>query len=352
MRSIKTMLLLVTVGAVVSAVLLPAVASAADWKKNGSAMTNTEVQWADNGAPLSSEATATFSGGFSFSGGVNCSTVNGEMTLEPGYGTGRVTEMAFTPSSCVTSGTLKAIGCTKVSSVNPALPKAYFATNGSRELRILNAQITYNLEGGSWCPKSVTISGDVTATPDNSKGIGSLTFSGIVSSTLGPNVTTGGTVSVSPAGRYGIISTETVDLSGTIIYSGYGSVCQVTGGLALEPGGKGSIYDMDWAGCELTGTLKHLGCSSLSSVTTYGMPWAIENTGSEIQVTDMKYTMYFSGTGTCPKSMTVEGDPTLVPNNAAAISSTELKGWMQSSFGTSLAIGGGFNWSPAGTYGL
>jgi hypothetical protein len=335
-----------------AAFVLPAVASAADWKKNGVTISNPEVQWADNGAPLTTETSATLGGSFSFSGGVNCTTVNGKMTLEPGYGTGRLTEFTMSPGSCVTTGTLKALGCTKVTAVVGTLPRAYFAINNTRALKILNAQFTYSLEGGKFCPTEVTISGDIIATPDNSKSISTLTFSGEVSSTLGTKVTAGGTVTLSPAARYGIISTETVNLTGGISYSG-GVSCNVTGGLVLEPGSKGSIYDMKWGSCGFSGTFAALGCTSVTSVTPENMPWAIENTGSKIQITNMNYTMHFAGSSFCPKEFILKGSPTATPDKTSAISSTNLEGWMKSNLGGSeYAISSTLNWSPAATYGL
>jgi hypothetical protein len=351
-RTIRAMLLLAVTACIAVAFAVPAVASASNWTEEGIEIQDTEWQWSQDRLPLTSETSASFTGSFTFSGGIDCS-VNGAFTLEPGSGTGVLNE--FNLSSCTIKETLKALGCTKVTSATAALPKAYFASDfsGVRALRILNTEFNYVLEGGKFCPTKVSAFGDLTATPNNSKKISSFAFSQVpgFKTNLGTNPVVGGSISVSPAEKFGIIGTHIVDLSGNMNFA-IGS-CPVSGKLLLNPGSTGEIVSFNWNApeCQTFAWLKARGCT-VSSMTSNSLPWTAKNEGTSIQLTGIDFTMevFCSDTGK-NEFYTLKGELSATPDNAGAISSTTLGGTLTGGW-PHPSVGGTLNWSPAGQYGL
>lgn len=166
---------------------VPAVASAQEWLHNGS--------------PLTENETVEFTGHAAFTGGVTCDPVVAHVILKPGnMGTvtsfgpeGNVTEV------CKTTGTLAALGCT-IHTVTPEnLP--WTVDVNATNFTITGVKIK---NGFSNCVfPTVTIQGDVTATPDNASSISSVALSGTLNSELG-EVGVEGSLGASPAGTYGI----------------------------------------------------------------------------------------------------------------------------------------------------
>ena len=187
----KTMVL-VGMAAAAVALYVPAVAPA-DWSAGTSKIeTGVSVPWV---------------GSFAFVGalgGVSCSSVHSEWTLEPGT-TGKVLSFDPTNTSCTTSGGLA--GCT-VTAVN-ATGAWITHTNGS-DITITIARLDY-LNHGAFCPRhNLQLEGTTTATPNDTHAMTKVTLTGAVGAYDGTtealiqNVTSSGTLAYPPPGPYGV----------------------------------------------------------------------------------------------------------------------------------------------------
>jgi hypothetical protein len=108
-------------------------------------------------------------------------------------------------SECSVTGTLAALGCTALASPTAeGLP--WVSHTDTKVLTITSVKVKYAYTGGAFCPKAVTLEGNVNATPDNSSAVSSLTLSGTLTSSLGTSVTIAGSLKVqgTAKGTYGI----------------------------------------------------------------------------------------------------------------------------------------------------
>lgn len=153
-------------------------------------------------------------------------------------------------------------------------------------------------------------------------------------------------------------TTDTIPFHGTASFSG-GTVCTVNGSLVLHPGSTGTIHEftvIEPTECEVTGTLKALGCADLHDATVEGLPWDIHNTTNYATITDVKIINHYSGGAFCPKTVTISGNGvTATPDNTESIGKFTLGGTLSSSLGTEVTVGGTLtptNEGDVGTYGL
>ena len=156
MRSTSRIFLLALSALSVTAMAVPTLASA-EWTKEGKALeAYPDMQWSNQGLPLTEAKSITLQGPMKFSGewgNVECPmTLNG--TIGTG-GVGTISEVSANLASCVISGGAKAIGCKTVGSVTAnELPwPAAAARSGGSEGYLLPAgvSLSYALEGGIFC---------------------------------------------------------------------------------------------------------------------------------------------------------------------------------------------------------
>jgi hypothetical protein len=189
---IKKIGLFATMAVAAMALALPAAASA----------------WTEKGEPLAADVTINVTGSAAFSGtagGVNCTHTTATMHLNKD-GTGAVSVFAPQISSCHLTGGLASV-CTKLTSVtNENTTGGKWAVdNKGTDAEITGVKIQNHLEGGFFCPKTITLgTGNVTVTPDpNTTAIESLTLGGQLPVSTGGNVAVSGTISPVNAGDKG-----------------------------------------------------------------------------------------------------------------------------------------------------
>lgn len=327
-----------------------------------------DIRWTKSGLPLGSTSNAGLSGSLSFSGGTSCSSVSGTLAMDPGY-SGRISALSATPAGCTVTGTLASLGCTSVTSFEAQnLPwTADAPVEGP--ITAEDATLVYGYTGGKFCPSKVELSGDLTLTPDKSSSIGSLTISGTLSSSLGSNVTVGGTLNLSPAATYGfapagsrwsqegsqLTSAANVALGGTFAFSG-GTSCTATGmGMTLNPGStaQATEFGATLASCTITGTVKTLGCTAVTSVAGSGMPWsAYTLANGTIYVPNATIVYQYTGGKFCPGEVKLTGAFTMTPDKSSSIGSLTISGTMNSNLGSQVTLSGSLSVSPSGKYGI
>lgn len=356
MKSNKAWMLVLAAALAAIVVAAPATASAANWTKNGNELTS-QLAWYEGTTPLADDETRTLSasGSFSFNSGASCTQADISAILVGGPGEAAgITEFAIDPSSCTVTGTLKNMGCDKVTSVTYNAPNgaALLVPQGEDVLAITNTlSLTFKFSGTGFCgyTPSATLSGsNAIATLDDSEEIGNLTFSGALSNSLFKvSDGIGGTVTADPAGAYGVDTAHSVELDGYLEF-GLGG-CAVDGRLALDPGSTGRVTEVNWSEC--TGHHIYNGCT-ITKMTTNGSPWTATDNGSTISISGVSFTMSYE----CPYpvgkgSRTFSGELTATPDKTSAISSTTLSGTL-SAEGFNPSAVGSLDWSPAGVYGL
>jgi ABC-type amino acid transport substrate-binding protein len=185
----KKMMLLATMALAVTAAAAPA-----------SALAN----WNDGGVAITANKTIAFSGSATFTsslGGISCSEGTASATIEPGT-TGKITAFSADNANtkCTTSGLLASCKVKANGVTAEGLP--WIIHDIGTAITITGVKITTDLEGCSL--GSVIIGpGTVTATPDNTAKVSKLVLSGTLPSSLGANVTVGGTLLATPA-TYGL----------------------------------------------------------------------------------------------------------------------------------------------------
>jgi hypothetical protein len=349
-------MLLALAASVLVAFAVPAIASASNWTKNGHELKVTELQWTQDGVPLTGETTASFEGTFGSSNHGDCA-VSGEMSLRPSRAVGALTK--FTLSSCQAGPIFKSLGCSLSSATANGLPWAYAAKSvkatSPQELKIMNVSVTYTFSGGL-CGAGAkdTVSGAITATPDNSSKVSSLSLWGELNDPAfggeGGATEISGSLGLAPAEKYGLMGTNVVDLQGSMSFSG-GFECSMNAKMVLEPGSSGRVYSWQANECTVTGAFSARGCVA-ASFTATDLPWTVHDEGSFVKFSDFGFTGKLTGVGSCAGGvpLTLEGDVAATPFSKAAISSTTLSGEMSGNL--EAAMEGTFNWSPSGVYGL
>lgn len=164
-----------------------------------------------NGEEITNETTVKETGTLDIGGGVSC-PAEAFKIIKPG---GKVTVEKFRVENkkgetdkyedCTTNGTLKALGCTGVTGLT-ANGLEWAVDNSGTALTVTGFDVQLSFAGGVFCPKSVSFSGDVTATPDDVESIHSFEWSGTLSSSLGTNVSISAFMEVTgeDSGTYGL----------------------------------------------------------------------------------------------------------------------------------------------------
>lgn len=112
--------------------------------------------------------------------------------------------------------------------------------------------------------------------------------------------------------------------------------------------------------CEVTETLKSLGCTKLTSSESKNLPWAAqENTATnKIEVTgNVEIVNHYAGGLLCPGTVTLKHEAgeqiLLTPDNVNEAHSLGLSGTIHTSLGTKSTVGGTINATVnSGTYGI
>jgi hypothetical protein len=168
------------------------------------------ASWDHAGVPLVKPVNVGFTGLVNFNsvlGGISCPNGFANVTLEPGT-TGKVTAFGVNSPipTCTTSGVLANCKVKEGGTTSEGLP--WVVHTNTATISITTVKMTIHLENadGEPCmPSSLTIGpGTVTATPDNKNSVSKVTLSGTLPSSLGFNVTVGGSLNAIPSGTYGI----------------------------------------------------------------------------------------------------------------------------------------------------
>ncbi len=112
--------------------------------------------------------------------------------------------------------------------------------------------------------------------------------------------------------------------------------------------------------CEVTETLKSLGCTKLTKSESKNLPWAAqENTATKkIEVTgNVEIVNTYAGAGLCPGTVTLKHEAgeeiLLTPDNVNEAHELTLSGTIHTSLGTKSTIGGVLKATEnSGTYGI
>jgi hypothetical protein len=191
MGAIRKLALLAFLAVMAAAFVLPAAASASNWKDGGTAIT--------------SEATIPFSGTFGFSsaalGGMSCTEMHGQLVLTPGS-TGHLT---LSPTIVKCKGTGALSKCNLETILQENFP--WTIHDEATFISITGFKTIYKFVGAG-CPGLVTIEGSgMRATPNNTAAISSLTLSGQLSASSGGTplgmVTASGTLTPTNPGDVG-----------------------------------------------------------------------------------------------------------------------------------------------------
>jgi hypothetical protein len=359
MRSIKKMLLLGAAALMVAAFVAPAAASASNWTKNG-----VELQgytWSQEGKTLEGSGSLALSGTAKFGLGGGLGAV--ECPLSAGASlqaekSGKLSEVVISPAGCKATGYI-APYCTVSSVSAPSQPWGVgIAESAGKPVISTNAEVTLLLHfSGSECPPNWMLTGKLSMSPDKADAIGSVSLSGTFQTyieekgtylKIGPGPASG-TLSASPAGKYGITKQRTVAVTGNLGWedTAYGSMnCAVAGTIALEPGSEGKLTALKTTSCEFVGYIKFL-CGNLP-VTFNSLPWTVVDQGSSIAIKGISISVWSGG---CGFEAPFLGELQATPNSQTAVSYTNLSGTLKTGL-TSMKWTGKLNWTPAETYGL
>jgi hypothetical protein len=357
MRSIKITLLAAVAALAAMAVIVPAVASASTWTKDGRTLTAPEeLVWYYNGVPLTGGGLVmglTGAGSVTLESseygmGIRCDDPQGIFAANPDSGNG---DGGFEPADCHTTGVLLAICGDDVTSVDyPSedLNVHTVRSGGNPAFEFEGYEVVFHVRClGDDVP--VEFSGDLVFTPINP---GALSGSGVSMSgaldmaiwgdTLPAEASSSGIQLDAPNGAgIGLAEVATVPVSGTMGWMGQmGSMtCSASGTARLTVNGEGQLRDVKFTGCESGGIVGR----SCNAATASGS-WPLVDQGSYITVKNATITTACGvGSGT--------GDLTATPDRASAISSTSVAGTLKGELG-SIGWSGSLSWDPAGVYGL
>ena len=159
----------------------------------------------------------------------------------------------------------------------------------------------------------------------------------------------------------------TITMTGWAKFTG-GTKCHVHAHVTLTAGGgTGEATEFkpeNLSECEITETLKSLGCTAITSSTSENLPWMLDDEGTYARFSSgasgpIKLTNHYSGGAFCPGTVTFEqraGEEVRVtPDNVSAIHKLTLSGTIHNSLGASATIVGELepvNPADSGTYGL
>lgn len=356
-------MLLCAAALVAVAFAVPAVASASNWKKNGTELSGGYI-WQQEGKTLAGGGSLSLSGTMKIPAGESLGTIECPTTatasLEAGK-SGSLKEVAVSAAGCKVTGDIAPI-CT-VSSVSPVSQpwSVSIGESAGKPVISTDAEVTFQVVfSGSECPSNWKFIGKLKMTPDSASAISSVALSGTfvtyidaenkgVYSKFGVGRPVSGTLSASPAKKYGIGKPQQlVAVSGSLSWASptYGSMtCGVSGTIALEPGSEGHFTEFKTTSCEFAGYIKSL-CGTLP-VTINSMPTVVDQ-GTSIAVKNVSISVW---NGSCGFPPPFEGELQAVPDSTSAIAYTNLSGTLKTG-ATGIAWTGKLNWSPAGVYGL
>ncbi|HUC06995.1 MAG TPA: hypothetical protein VMR96_02810 [Solirubrobacterales bacterium] len=351
MNKIKSRLPLALMAIAVAAFAVPAAASASNWTKEGKEVTQANLEWTQGGNPVESNSSIALEGLMKFTGpvgGTEC-TVKESGFVSSGN-SGHINSFEAPLGGCKPLGALA--GC-KLTSVTPAgFPWTISATEtgGKVVARITDINVNYKYEG-FLCPKEITVTGGLTATPNDSYKISSFSLSGELKASLGEKVTVSGSLGVSPAESYGI-SAGVISLGGSLGFHGPvgGITCSgITSKLSILPGSQGKLTSLGFDPGKCIPTGAYAGLCNASSVTPTGLPWSIQDEGTKIKISGFAFTMQFSG-GKCTE-LKASGTMYATPDSTTAIKSTSFAGLLSTTWGAQEWTGP-MSWTPAGVFGL
>jgi hypothetical protein len=358
MRSIRTMLLLAITATLAVAFAVPPVASAYNWTSEGEELKPAQLRWAEDGEVIGSkEGSLSLSGPLRLEGDIGtieCS-MNATISLDP-YGAGAQLEELKAAANCQSSGLMKEVCKGKAefdSASDLPLEVALVGEGGSRAAVISGTNLTYDLYNadGSPCFSLEYYAEELIATPNDSESTGSVTWSGVLHD-VGGESTASGTMTASPSGKYGITTTNTAQVSGTLGWIGdSGSAsCPVAATVELEGwSNKGQLKDLHAIPGPETGECKsggigYVGCGQITSMTSPG-PWTIYDEGTYISIPKAEVKIGFQY---CSDSFV--GELQATPDVEEAISSTSLEGTLALG-GENVHWSGELDWTPAGRFG-
>ena len=155
----------------------------------------------------------------------------------------------------------------------------------------------------------------------------------------------------------------TITMTGWAKFTG-GTKCHVHAHVTLTAGGgTGEATEFkpeNLSECEITETLKSLGCTAITSSTSENLPWMLDDEGTYAKVSgSIKLTNHYTGGAFCPGTVTLEErageELRATPDNVNAIHKLTLSGTIHTSLGTTSTVTGELepvNPSDSGTYGL
>lgn len=195
----KKLLILATAIAALGALMVPVVAQA-----------ETEPSlWTHDNEVLKEDIVIPVHGSAGFTGGTTCPEVTGSFELFEESSEGRVLSFEVpNPEACEVKETLAILGCQKlVAATSVPIGEGpelnWPVDNNYTDVTITGMEILNHYSGVGFCPKTVTISGNVTAVPESGEGKGNteaikaLTLHGVISSSLGTKPEVSGTLTPS-----------------------------------------------------------------------------------------------------------------------------------------------------------
>jgi hypothetical protein len=353
MRSIRTAALLAATALIAVALVVPAVASASNWKLNGAEIKK-GLTWTQDGVTLEGGAgTLGLSGTMTLKsdelGDVSC-PVSANVSLSPTSANGQLKEFSASISKCKLAGLMASLcgenGLTSFTLASQPVGVTANEAGGKKVISTPN-EVTFAAQLGSCL--SLSYKGKLTMTPNSSSAIGSVALSGVFGAyapiegkdELIAYADASGTLNASPSGKFGISDKRLLKVSGSIerISEFEGISCPVSGVISLDPeSSAGQLVSLSNSGA-CAGTP-----SCLPGSLSIGSPWTLTDTGSAIQATNVSITGNCMGAGGAEMTMSV--------NSTTAISTASFDANLKSVFGGTQRYKGTLNWTPAGVYGL
>lgn len=350
---LKRMLLLAMAALTALAIGGTATASAAVWTEEGVPLNDTTVSLLSAGAPPAVAQAVGFAGQLKVQGElgtIEC-TVDASGEIAP-KDESQIDEAEF--SNCKTTGLINHCAASATAGALPWGVEAY-NKSGSPVVHFTDVEYTVAMTG-FLCP-NVTFSGTLTATPDNSNAMTTVTLSGKLSSSAGTH-NASGSLGVSPTGTYGVgiaKNSRPIELDGDIKLGGElgGWECSYHLDGSIESlTDNGRVTSFQPSSCKPFGSLGHCSVSAYDPV---GLPWSIsaEDVGGEkfIRVSEPHFTVKLSGF-LCPSQINGTGGTLdLTPSNPSAMYGMSASGTLKSSSGN-FAASGDVDLTPAGQYGI
>jgi hypothetical protein len=348
MRSIRTAVALAATALLAVAFAVPAVASASNWKENGTEISG--AAWTKEGATLGGSGgslglTGTIAVGNATLGSVSC-PMTANLALNPISNKGQLKEFNAPAGGCKLTGFLKTT-CPEVTAMT--IPSESVGVSATESGTIVSEEFSFFLETKGCMIEKWAFIGKLTATPNKSNAIESVTLSGKFTSyyyyegeyrTGFGQVNVSGTPAASPSGKYGISNQRLIKVTGSIqrMSATQGVSCPLNGTISIGPGSSTAKLELSPSECGS-------GPSCYSSKFTPASPWTLTDTGSSLVASGVAWTG-----GGCIDSVSV-GEVTMSLDKASGISTSGFSVENKTPFGWH-KHDVGMSWSPAGVYGL